>query len=310
MERFKNILFLWEREVESKGALTRAVDLAKRNGGRLKIVQVVPSFTESQDWRYTNKLIADLEPRMIEGAQSYLKNIVSSFSKAGIPIQSEILVGTPFLCVVREVMKKGHDLVMMAAEGKLGLKDQLFGSTSWHLMRKCPCPVWIFKEQRQSRFKRIIAAVDPDAEDKRKTLLNIKILELASSLARMEESDLHIVHAWDVYGSARVWLSDYDFDNLEHQEKINQKRQLDALVQEQKLDALKYHVHLAQGHAKNVIPDAVAKYRIDLIVMGTVCRTGLAGFIIGNTAEDILRQINCSVLTVKPEGFVSPIRVE
>jgi hypothetical protein len=26
----------------------------------------------------------------------------------------------------------------------------------------------------------------------------------------------------------------------------------------------------------------------------------------GNTAEDILRQVSCSVLTVKPEGFVTP----
>ncbi|MCK4302705.1 MAG: universal stress protein [Candidatus Eisenbacteria sp.] len=45
----------------------------------------------------------------------------------------------------------------------------------------------------------------------------------------------------------------------------------------------------------------------DLIVTGTVCRTGLPGFLIGNTAETILAQVDCSVLTVKPDGFASPI---
>ena len=30
--------------------------------------------------------------------------------------------------------------------------------------------------------------------------------------------------------------------------------------------------------------------------------------IIGNTAEEVLNQVDCSVLTVKPEGFVSPVR--
>jgi nucleotide-binding universal stress UspA family protein len=56
-----------------------------------------------------------------------------------------------------------------------------------------------------------------------------------------------------------------------------------------------------------VIPWVVRKRKIDLLVMGTICRTGIPGFIIGNTAEKVLDTINCSVLTVKPVGFVSPV---
>jgi len=41
--------------------------------------------------------------------------------------------------------------------------------------------------------------------------------------------------------------------------------------------------------------------------MGTVARTGIPGLIIGNTAESILSDIDCSLLAVKPEGFVTPI---
>jgi len=41
--------------------------------------------------------------------------------------------------------------------------------------------------------------------------------------------------------------------------------------------------------------------------MENVCRTGMAGFFIGSTAENVLQQVNCSMLTVKPEGFVSPV---
>jgi len=44
--------------------------------------------------------------------------------------------------------------------------------------------------------------------------------------------------------------------------------------------------------------------------MGTVCRTGVAGFFIGNTAEDVLNQVESSVLTVKPDGFVTPIELD
>ena len=42
--------------------------------------------------------------------------------------------------------------------------------------------------------------------------------------------------------------------------------------------------------------------------MGTVGRTGIQGVLIGNTAETILSNVHCPVLTTKPEGFVSPVR--
>jgi len=41
--------------------------------------------------------------------------------------------------------------------------------------------------------------------------------------------------------------------------------------------------------------------------MGTVGRTGIQGFFIGNTAEEILNQVECSVLAVKPPGFQTPV---
>jgi nucleotide-binding universal stress UspA family protein len=50
--------------------------------------------------------------------------------------------------------------------------------------------------------------------------------------------------------------------------------------------------------------------QIDLIVMGTVGRSGISGLFIGNTAEKVLQKVDCSVLAVKPEGFVSPVKLD
>jgi nucleotide-binding universal stress UspA family protein len=54
----------------------------------------------------------------------------------------------------------------------------------------------------------------------------------------------------------------------------------------------------------------VQREHVDLLVLGTVCRTGVPGFLIGNTAERILNQGNCSVLTGKPDGFLTPVKLE
>lgn len=76
------------------------------------------------------------------------------------------------------------------------------------------------------------------------------------------------------------------------------------------LSGIPHNVHLLKGDPAEVIASLTAKKRIDLIVMGTVGRTGIPGFLIGNTAETVLRQVNCSVLAVKPEGFVTPVKIE
>ena len=80
----------------------------------------------------------------------------------------------------------------------------LFGSTDLHLLRKCPCPVWVVKPSAHKKDTRILAAVDPDPGVKANQELNRLILELASSLAAQESSELHIVHAWSMPYEARL----------------------------------------------------------------------------------------------------------
>jgi len=56
-----------------------------------------------------------------------------------------------------------------------------------------------------------------------------------------------------------------------------------------------------------VIPELVKHKDIDLIVMDTIGRTGIPGMIMGNTAERLLDRVECSILAIKPEGYISPV---
>ncbi len=73
------------------------------------------------------------------------------------------------------------------------------------------------------------------------------------------------------------------------------------------MEGVEYTTVLRRGVPDAVILKIADEAEPDLIVMGTVCRTGIPGFFIGNTAESILRQVRCSVLTVKPRGFKSSV---
>jgi universal stress protein E len=75
-------------------------------------------------------------------------------------------------------------------------------------------------------------------------------------------------------------------------------------------DLARVHLHLRRGGLEEVIPEFVVAHGVDLVVLGTVARTGIAGLLIGNTAERLLQRLPCSVLAVKPNGFVSSVRLE
>ena len=65
-----------------------------------------------------------------------------------------------------------------------------------HLLRKCPCPVWLIKPEKQKSYRRILAAVDVD-DAIHNDALSRQILEMASSLALSDFAELHVVHAWE-----------------------------------------------------------------------------------------------------------------
>ena len=132
-------------------------------------------------------------------------------------------------------------------------------------------------------------------------------------MARKESGELHIIHVWHLFGERYVrsgGMTEKDVQEAKAQEKLEHKQRFDTLLSRVDVTDLKPHLHLIEGDPDERIPELVVEQGIDLLVMGTLCRTGIAGFLIGNTAEEVLNQVDCSVLTLKPEGFVTPVTLE
>ena len=309
MKRFKNILMVAEDRKNDRKSLRRALELAERNSARLNILEVI-EIPEKEISRLNKKLKRkNLKELFIQERKTALDVLLRQ--EKAVPDRVDIEFGIPFLKVIQHVQKYKFDLVIKVAEGKGGLKEKLFGTTSLHLMRKCPCPTWILKPGRIKGYNKILAAVDPMDQDSVKESLNKKIIELATSMAEIEKAELHVMHNWQFLEESllihRAGMDRKAVKALANQEKALHQKALEALLRRHPTKAPRI-LRLYKGNPGEIIPKYAEEYGIDLVVMGTLSRHGVAGLLIGNTAEQVIQKVNSAVLTVKPEDFVSPVR--
>jgi len=122
---------------------------------------------------------------------------------------------------------------------------------------------------------------------------------------------LHIMHAWDVDGSdldtlkSEISIKQRDAILVRHHDKHHLA--LNRLLSRYPTPDFDHHVHLPRGRPEQAISRLVQQEQIDLIVMGSVGRVGIPGYFIGDTAETVLGSERCSILTVKPNGFKTPV---
>ena len=306
MKQFKNILLVAPFE---KQLMNQAKSLMRSTQSKLTLLSFVPELELQTATTRDGKEI-NLQKLMQQEVQMDLDEMASQLQDEDFRVRSIVCSGQHlFIEVVKQVLAKKHDLVMMAADGVTSVREQLFGTQSMHLMRKCPCAVWVVKPTKRRKFRNVFAAVDPDPENSTRDGLNAKILKRATTIAQNHNAKLHVIHAWKSLGSevtrSRRWMSKQEIRLYVEKVADSHREKLDELLKKN-CDGSEM-VHMLQGRPGIVIAETVSELQADLLVMGTVCRTGIPGFFIGNTAESILNQVDCSVLTIKPDGFVSPI---
>ena len=319
MKRFSNILLVADAAFDDSAALERALAIAVSNQASLTLIDIVDDISGETQPKIATVTPEQLNEFAVSEKRVQLEKIVSAAKTKGIDIDVKVLIGKSFLEVIRQVLRHKYDLVIKSVGSSKKLSAGIFGSTDMHLIRKCPCPIWMIKRPDHDQYRKILAAVDRDPEDTKRDSLNRPILEMATSLALAESSELHIVHAWEFRAesflrSPRTKHTEDEVDMMVAEEESQRKLWLEQLVDDYRvavgkevLDFVKPTLHLIKGHARQVVPAKVQELDVDLIIMGTVARAGIPGFFMGNTSESILNQIDCSTLTIKPPGFESPI---
>ncbi len=207
------------------------------------------------------------------------------------------------------MIKDKHDLVMKRGSAPKGI-DQL----AMRLIRKCPCPIWIIQDNRSGELKRVLGAVDAGADSTETKQLNKKIVELAYSLAQREKGEAHYLYSWYlpselILRGPRFNLSEADIQQMKDQLEREGKQKIYKLLESAHIEPREDHIHVKEGKTDEAIEKALKNMGIEVLVLGTIGRSGIPGLLIGNTVEKLLAQVQCSVLAVKPDDYESPVIV-
>lgn len=311
MKNFKNIVIKINESTnpETDIAVLRGIKLAKTIGAKVILFDVVePRETILSSYA---DIVSPLELTELIVAQrlNQLTELAQNLQSGDLDISARVSTGKYFIEIVRAVILNKGDLLIKAANQS----EKGFDSNDFHIMRKCPKPVWLIKEDQKDKVKQILAAVDLSMEQHAEgRAQNRMIMDIATSLSRYEDAELTILSCWSLYGEdalrhgAFTRVPAAEVETLLRNEEHEFKESLRILVNE--YEEFSFHQRLEKGKPKLLIPEFVNKNDIDIVVMGTIGRSGIPGFLIGNTSESVLQAINSSVITLKPENWISPIQ--
>lgn len=307
MKRFKKILFVLDQNgLTDEKSAERVAMLARLNNARVTALIVDEmNLQDSLGMKFSARR-DDILKAINEQHTEELSGYFTSKRWHGLDVVHENPVVRGFIPIIQRVLRDKHDLVV-----KVDSREQGIEQLAMRLVRKCPCPVWIMKKS-VSDFRNVMASVDVGAEYPETSALNDKIVQLTHSLAQREHGQSHYLHVWRLQFEAalrgpRFNVANQEIDQMKDDLRKERRLQMEQLLSRNSIACQPDQILLKEGFGVEVIKEAITELEIDVVVMGSVGRAGIPGLLIGNRAEQLLSMIGCSVLTVKPDGFVSPV---
>lgn len=305
---YRRILVAADFSPASQAALNQAVWVARESGAGITLVHVLPDLRRGM---HSASIDAKLDLLYGEGSRFYqevvgdgelhLRRMIDEASAAAdVDIRTKTLLGEPVVEICRAAQQLKCDLVIAGTHSLSGWQAYFVGGTARRLIRKCPAPVWVVKPEHVGKPKAILAATDFSEVSRGAVLAGMAIADDAAASFHL----LHVIDSNDVPENAVAIIP--EGSSLRQEINAAAKHRFDEFVASLNPQA-KIHPHLSWGTPWKEVNRLAGELKVDLIALGTVGRSGIPGLFLGNTAEKVLNHCDCSILTLKPAGFKSPI---
>ncbi|WP_444994087.1 universal stress protein UspE [Aliikangiella sp. IMCC44359] len=296
----QNILVVVSGKRRTHIALGRVLQLAKFYDIKITLLSCIYDPGTELSPLLSSEHKDQIKQEKLQNRASYLNELKQSVEKQGVPVSVSVKWHRKIQNAVMEACEEfTPDLVVKRISENASSINPFTMPVDWQLLRHCPAPLLLVKDKEWNLSAPIITAVDAATENPKEEVFNQKIVNYAKLVSRLTDTPVHIVttHISPKIDNA-VTIPDFDLEALRDKvTKLNHKK-LKALAVNKNIND--EHLHVIEGLAEDRIPQLAKDIHSQLVVMGTISRTGIKGAFMGNTAERVLTHLQCEVLALKP----------
>ncbi|WP_165787046.1 universal stress protein [Pseudohalioglobus lutimaris] len=260
------IFVIVDPTTDEQPAFERALLSAKMTGTRLHLYACAPG--PSRDSGEASAL--ELKAREL------LDAFLLRCQDAGVEAVDELEQGANWSqSAVRAAARCSASMIFKNSFEHRDVQREMRPTSDFTLLRLASCPVLLVKDRRDWGHRRVLAAVNTGSTDNAHIKLTNQIISFAQNFTDAYGSDAHFVTA---------------YNNSNRPPEVQELAGICGAPTE--------HVHVIKGSAAPVISALADEIEVDLIIIGTVGRSGIKGRVVGNTAEKILDHTEADVLVV------------
>lgn len=273
-----SVLVVWQYQNPEDYALEKAKTLAQATGKRL----IVASYST--------------DPSLVFGPQD-LQTAINAQEPIDEWVDNYFWLDGKLInqWIMAESAKHNFDLVIKTASATLA---DVNDSDDWQLLRKLPCPLLLSmkKHWRKSNLSALVT-VDAACTGDLQQTVNASVLQQAGAIQTALALNLHAAYVIPI-NKALSELAITERDAVLNSKGEEAGQQLKTLVDNSGLKQVTAHV--LAGSPAEEISKLANKQKYDLVIMGSVGRTGVKGLLLGNTAEKTIANLREDLLVVKP----------
>ncbi len=294
MKYFQNILVALDYQATEQAEIDHALILAKSHQSKITFISVILPLPKDAHLEISAMSPEERLQKKISTRVSELESVAECIKSHGIEVEVIAVSGTPSDEIIKQVLRNNHDLLMLSERENSSIKNKLIGGTARQLLRKCPCPVLAVHPNHSGEYGNIMATIDvSEHRDHNNTQLNEDIVYAAQAVAEADHGELSLLNIPPSEDAIPA-----------HMERIQ------GCLDGKHISIDDKNIFFETGDPSAVIIETSKSHKIDLLVMGMLSRSGIKGFFIGNVVEKIMDSVECSILTIKPQEFVSPVTLD
>ncbi|MFT5451330.1 MAG: universal stress protein E [Enterobacterales bacterium] len=295
-------------------ALSRAITLAKKFNASIELLLIVYNSGLMSQWFIDEERLKNIQDSYVASHKNWLDSYIKEVIDAQVPVTVDIRWHTPiYEGIIQKIKESDADLLIKSTHVHPKVNKIFFTPNDWQLLKACPIPLLLAKAETADEYTAIMAAVDPSHSHGKPEGLDKVILDTTTLLANNLSASAHVAHCyegvtlpiWPSVGTSPVDMGiGIGLSPVEYKDYIKELNAHHTELFEQMVENYNFPTeskHLIEGKASETLPKIVDGNDISLMVIGTTYRRGL----LGSTAENILDNINCDILAVKPDDFIT-----